>query len=366
MLGAAGVFGSRICRRLARHGEMRVIAAGRTRAALDALAAAVAQEAPDSRLVVLVLDAPRDLAHALEAMRPNLVIHTAGPFQGQDYAVAEICIRHGVHYVDIADGRDFVVNFFRLDQAARAAAVVAVSGASSVPALSAAAVDALRGEFAQLDTIEIGISPGNRAPRGPALIAAFLGYAGRPMARWEDGSWQTVHGWHDLHRRAIDGVGKRWFSACDVPDLALFPARYPGVSTVTFHAGLELGLLHLGLWLLAWLPRARLLPNLAAFTGLASALARVTLPLGSDRGGMFVTLTGTGRDGSKLARSWSLVAAAGHGPFVPATPAVLLARKLAQSAIAWRGAGPCLDLFTLDEFRAEIADLDISCVTGAA
>jgi hypothetical protein len=45
---------------------------------------------------------------------------------------------------------------------------------------------------------------------------------------------------------------------------------------------------------------------------------------------------------------------------VPATPAVLLAGKLARAALDRRGACPCLDLFTLDELRAEIADLDIA------
>ncbi|HUH84682.1 MAG TPA: saccharopine dehydrogenase NADP-binding domain-containing protein, partial [Stellaceae bacterium] len=239
VLGGAGVFGSRICGRLARHAGMRIIAAGRRRPPLDALARAVGGVEP------LVLDAPRGLAAALQDLRPDLVIHTAGPFQTQDYAVAELCIGAGVHYVDIADGRDFVADFIRLDAAARAASVLAVTGASSVPGLSAAAIDAHRGGFARLERIEIGLSPGNRAPRGPAVIAALLGYCGRPIARWEKCSWRNVFGWHDLRRGEIDGVGRRWLSACDVPDLALFPTRYPGVATVTFHAGLELAPLHL-------------------------------------------------------------------------------------------------------------------------
>ena len=29
-------------------------------------------------------------------------------FQGQDYGVAECCIRHGVHYLDLADDAAFV------------------------------------------------------------------------------------------------------------------------------------------------------------------------------------------------------------------------------------------------------------------
>jgi saccharopine dehydrogenase-like NADP-dependent oxidoreductase len=354
VLGGAGVFGSRICRRLARHPGLRIIAAGRRRAALDALAREVGGVEP------LALEAPRALKAALARERPDLVIHTAGPFQAQDYAVAALSIEAGAHYIDIADGRDFVANFARLDAAARAANVLAVSGASSVPGLSAAAIEATRAAFARLDRIEIDLSPGNRAPRGPAVIAAFLGYCGRPIARWEGGAWTTVHGWHDLRRGEIDGVGRRWVSACDVPDLVLFPARYPGVRTVTFHAGLELASLHLGLWLLAWLPRLGLGESLAWLSGITRVVGALTRPFGMDRGGMAVTLTGVDHAGGAMKQRWSLAAGAGDGPFVPATPSVVLALKLAAGTLAARGARPCLDLLTLDEFRAEVADLEIT------
>jgi hypothetical protein len=355
VLGGAGIFGSRICRRLARHRDVRIIAAGRNHESLAALAADF-----DGRIETLVMDAPRELPRALAATRAQLVIHTAGPFQGQDYAVAERCIEQSVHYIDIADGRDFVGGFSRLDVAARAAGVLAVSGASSVPGLSAAAIDACRGDFQRLDAIEIGLSPGNRAPRGPAVITAVLGYCGKPIERWQDGAWRKVYGWHDLRRRWIDGLGWRWYSACDVPDLALFPARYPTLRSVSFNAGIELSVLHLGLWLVSWLPRLKLVSSLVGLAGLAGAVSRATQRLGSDRGGMFVTLSGIGGDGQALRRQWSLVAGAGDGPFVPATPAALLAGKLARGELDPRGAFPCLDLFTLDEFRAEVADLDIA------
>ena len=48
----------------------------------------------------------------------------------------------------------------------------------------------------------------------------------------------------------VPGLGRRWLSACDVPDLELLPERWPGLREATFHAGLELAPLHLGLWVL--------------------------------------------------------------------------------------------------------------------
>jgi hypothetical protein len=352
VLGGGGVFGSRICRRLARDPALRVIAAGRTAATLEKFAA-------ETGIETCVLDASAGLRAALGETGARLVVHTAGPFQGQDYAVAEACIAAGVHYVDISDGRDFVCGFGTLDARARAAGVLAVSGASSVPALSAAVIDSGRDCLARLAGIAIGISPGNRAPRGPAVIAAFLGYTGQPISCWKDGAWRRVFGWQDLRRVRVEGLGPRWFSACDVPDLALFPERYPGVATVEFHAGIELGTLHLGLWALSWLVRARLVGSLRPLAGFARWLGDVTRGLGTDRGGMYVHLDGTDAAGRPIRRRWSLVAQAGDGPYVPGTPAAILAKKLARGTLTARGALPCLGLFTLEEFRAEIADLAI-------
>ena len=50
-------------------------------------------------------------AAQLKALNPDLVIHCAGPFQGQDYRVALASMACDAHYIDIADGRDFVGRF---------------------------------------------------------------------------------------------------------------------------------------------------------------------------------------------------------------------------------------------------------------
>ena len=44
----------------------------------------------------------------MAALRPGLVIHTVGPFQQQDFAVAQAAIAAGAHYCDLADARRFV------------------------------------------------------------------------------------------------------------------------------------------------------------------------------------------------------------------------------------------------------------------
>ncbi|MGO4702861.1 saccharopine dehydrogenase family protein [Dyella sp. 2RAB6] len=348
VIGATGVFGSRVARRLAHDARFELVLAGRRRDALEAMRASF--DDPSVRIATLDTD-DAGFAGALAALQPQLVIHTAGPFQGQDYRVAEACLDAGSDYVDLADGRGFVTGIERLNERAQAAGRLLVTGASSVPALSAAAVDALLPRFARLDSIEHTINPGNRTPRGDATVASILGYCGRPIRVWRDGRWQVVHGWMDSKQQAFP-FGRRRVGACEIPDLDLFPARYPQVRTVMFHAGLELPLLQGGTWCAALLVRLGLIRKLAAYAPTLRRFSELFLRFGSEVGGMTVELSGTGTDGHPLKLRWWLTADAGDGPQVPVTPAVVLARCMADGLIAAQGAMPCMGLITLEQIEA--------------
>ncbi len=364
VLGGTGVFGSRICRRLARDPELRVFVGGRQAAKAECLVAEVQRDLPKADVRVSIVNLPGDLAKALEETRARLVIHTCGPYQGQDYQAPQICIEKGVHYLDLADDRAYVAGFASLDREARKRGVLAVSGASVIPAVSFAVIESLKVGMARLGEVSIGISPGIRSPRGLAVVRAILSYTGKPIPRWQDGAWRQVHGWQDMRRHSLAtsrmcGLGRRWFAACDVPDNVLFPAAYPDLKTAAFRAGLELPLLHWSLWLLSWPVRWGLISSLRPYAAVFRRVAIFCGVFGTDRGGMYVDLMGEDEDGRPLRRSWSLVAEAGDGPWVPCMPAVILARKLARDEISARGAMPCLGLVTLNDFIAEIADLRI-------
>jgi hypothetical protein len=263
--------------------------------------------------------------------------------------------------VDLADARAFVTGITALDDAAKAAGVLVVSGASSVPGLSSAVVAAFAGDFGRLTRVDIGVSPGNSFDPGEATAASVLGGVGKPIKMRIDGSWRTVHGWQGLHRHAFPTAGRRWMSMVEVPDLDLFPAHYPTLETVRFRAGVEVGLFHLGLWGLSWLARAGALRRPERLARSLLAAKRRLGFLGSDRGGMFVALEGTDRKGRRKRLDWHLIAGSGHGPYVPAIPAVLLATRLASGNKAPTGAMACFGLFTLEEFCGAVADLDIQC-----
>jgi hypothetical protein len=57
-----------------------------------------------------------------------------------------------------------------------------------------------------------------------------------------------------------------------------------------------------------------------------------------------------------------IVARAGHGPYIPCIPAILMARRLARGEVPQRGAMPCLDLIDLDSYLEALEGLDISVI----
>lgn len=352
VIGGYGNFGARICRALADNPDVQLIAAGRN---------------PDparfgSRVQSARLDlASPDFVSDLEALSAGLVIHCAGPFQGQDYRVAQAAQAAGAHYIDLADGREFVTGFAgRFDSVARANGLFMVSGASTVPALSSAVIDELRGRFRQVEEIRMAIAPGQRAPRGEATIAAVFSYARRPFKWLRNGAWRDAWGWQELNRVRFAGLGVRWAAACDVPDLALFPQRYPGVRTVEFRAALEIGIQHFAIWTAAALRRLGLPLAIERAAGPLNRAASLLDWFGSDRGGMLVVLTGTGPDGTRSRVEWHLTAAANHGPEIPCMAAILLASKLAGGEIAERGAFPCMGFLRLAEFEPQFTRWHIS------
>lgn len=362
VLGGYGTFGSRICRALAGAPNIALTVAGRSYERARTLVGELRSGNATSLVeaVHLDTDAP-SFEGDLVRRAPHLVIHAAGPFQGQDYRVARACIAARAHYIDLADSRRFVCGIGEINTAAAAAGTAVVSGASSVPALAAAVVDHFKSRFRALYGIFHCIAPGNRSPRGEGAARAVLSYAGRPYRQWADGEWRIAYGWQDVQRVAFaNGVGRRWLANCEVPDLELFPARYAGVRTVKFQAGLELTVLHLGLWALSWLRRVGCVSALTPAAPALVAASRWFERFGSDLGVMAVVLNGVGKDDDRpLCMAWQLVAPNGVGPNIPVLASVILARRLAAGWQPEHGARPCLGLVSFDEFSIEFAKLGV-------
>ena len=298
VLGATGHFGSRICRRLLCEAGLRLVIAGRSETRLLALAESLSGAKPAADIVQAVIDQDSAwLAHDLGRFAPDIVLHTAGPYQGREPSVARACLETGSRYLDLADGREFVSNFSELDEAALARNVLLVSGASTLPGVSSAVLEHCRGRFASIRAIATCIAPAHRTPRGAGTVAAVLSYCGRPFRVLENGRWRSRYGWQDLCVRRFPALGRRLAAACDVPDLALFPDAFPDLETATFHAALEAPCEHVTLWLMAALRRARLVRDWRRFAPTLQRAAWLLEQLGSEDSGMSVAIDGTGFDG---------------------------------------------------------------------
>ena len=99
VLGGYGFFGERICAALASDPNIRIFIGGRN--LLRAKIAAMEQGLRADQCVAIDAHAS-NLAQRLTALQIDPVIHTAGPFQGQDYSTALAAISARANYIDLA------------------------------------------------------------------------------------------------------------------------------------------------------------------------------------------------------------------------------------------------------------------------
>lgn len=362
VVGGYGVFGARLSRALAGEAGLHVLVAGRSLARAQEVCAGTA-----ALPLVLDRDAP-DLPAQLAGLAPFAVIDAAGPFQAYGaapYRLARASLQAGAHYLDLSDDADFTAGIASLDDLAREGGLVALSGVSSVPALSSAVVANLAPGMEDIHLIDTVILPGNRAPRGLSVIRAILTQAGRPVAHWRGGRAVAMPGWSGTRRERIALPGQclpaRPASLIGAPDLRLFPPTFAARSVV-FRAGLELGLMHHGLWLLAWPVRLGLMRSLVPLARPLRWIADLLRPFGSDRGGMRVRVAGLA-GGRPVARDWALIAGAGDGPEVPAIPARVAVQMLAEGDLR-PGARPCLADLPLARLEQALATHAIATGRG--
>ncbi|MBN8952605.1 MULTISPECIES: SDR family oxidoreductase [unclassified Rhizobium] len=355
VLGGYGGFGSRLSRRLAGDG-FQVLIAGRNLETAQALA----RHLPNA--MALQADRNGDIATILDEHKPFLLIDAAGPFQQSDDRVARSCIGAGVHYIDLADARDFVGAIGRLDQQAKATGVAVISGASSVPALSSAVVAELARDMQEVRSIEMSISASNRATAGASVASAILSYVGKPVRLWRGRRWRNVIGWHMLKRETYAIAGhrplRRLVALADVPDHDLLVEGIVGRPSVLFRAGPEFAFQTLALWLLSWPVAWGWLTSLSEISRFLLPLQGLTARLGTARSAVTIEIKGT-EQGAMRARRWTLIAENGDGVEIPTLPAQLLARALRDGHIS-PGARHAGGLLALADFRTLFRDLAIS------
>lgn len=355
ILGGSGAFGSRLAQLIRREPGVELILAGRSLAKARGVAERLGAGAA-------ALDRDGDLAEGLRTLRPDVLVDASGPFQAygeRPYRVTEACLAAGAHYLDLADGAAFVAGIGAQDAEARGRGLFAISGASTLPALSFAVARALAAGLDRLDSLEIGVAPSPKAPMGLSVVAATTTYAGAPVPLRRDGRDSTARGLVDARRWRIampDGpaLAPRTFLLADAPDLRLAPVAWPELKSVWVGAGpAPQTPLHL-LRALAWLRSRGLTPPL---TPLAPLFHQVIngLRWGTDRGGMIVEAKGQ-RGGCSLTRSWMLTAEGADGPFIPTMACAAILRRLMRGQPPPPGARPATHELELADFAPFFAE----------
>lgn len=351
ILGGYGNFGKRIVEGLSDLEGITLLIAGRNINKAEALKKRLAKNSQANLQAVFIdIEAP-NFKNILESLSPDIAIHTSGPFQNQGLHVPQACLEAGIHYIDLGDDREFVCNISKLDPLAKQKDLLLVSGASSVPGLSSAVIDHYKDQFLVIDSIDIAIVPGNKAERGEATIRGILSYTGHPFKIFKDNQWKKAYGWMSPRQLDFGGnVGKRWLANVDVPDLELFPQHYSVKQSVTFQAGLELPILHWTMVSMAYLTKIGLIKNWSPLTKPIMNISNLFKPLGTDSGGMRITIKGKSKQSEHKTIYWTLYADNGIGPYIPTISTVIIAKKLLLGELSETGAKPCVGLYTLDDF----------------
>ena len=365
IIGGYGTFGSRLAQLLNEAEGLTLVIGGRSLRAATAFCESLAPGAPTEPLA---FDRDGDVRALLHNARADLVIDAAGPFQNygdNPYRIARAAIEAGIHYIDLADGSNFVREIVSLDELAKSHGVFALAGLSTCPALTGAVVHRLAADLESVDVIHAGIAPSPFAGVGSNVIRAIAAYAGRPIKLWREGRVRVGYGLIDTKRYVISPPGDlplacRTFSLVEVPDLRLFGESWPYAKTVWVGAGPVPGSLHALVRCLARFVKWRVVKSLAPY---ARFMFRAVNKLrwGEHRGGMFVSVVGRRIDGRVVERSWHLVAERDDGPWIPAMAAAALVRRLARGVAIEPGARPATDEIPLEEFEPMFGTRQIFC-----
>jgi saccharopine dehydrogenase-like NADP-dependent oxidoreductase len=361
IIGATGVFGRRLATHLARFEGLELVLASRSPARSEELVGTLRQSGNiRAVLTPTALDNRKGLSEALARIAPWLVIDCSGPFQSMGYDVPKAALEAGAHCIDLADARGYILNFeAALDGLTTAKGLVALTGASSSPAISAAAVEALTQNWQRIDTIDIAITPAGRTDVGEAVTAAVLSYAGKPVPVWREGRLQMTSGWASSQCLAVPGLGRRNVAPVETVDAELLSQRYPVTSRIAFFAGLESPFEHWGMIVLAKLREWGIVKSLMWMLPLLTRARKLTrIPTG-EVGAMVVRVSGLNADGRWSQAQWSLLALKGDGPHVPILPAAAAVRAL-LAGTQTPGARPAAHVFDLATIEAELAPYAIT------
>lgn len=354
VLGGYGAVGSRICTAIARIPYVECVVAGRNLKRARRFAKTISAS-------TLRIDVDDEAQVKQELENAFLVVNAAAPFQKQSLAVPEYCAKNGVHYIDLADDRNYVNEVLRLNSQAKRSGSLLVTGASSMPALAAVLVDSLTGYFDKIIVIRTFTVGGNKVPYGRASIFSLLSKIGGTLRTKRRGRWTEPYCWTDP--RKVDfppPLGRRRAYLYDVPALDHFSRAYD-VQTATFRMGFHSRLLNRGLGFLGWLRRIGLLKQLSRYSGLLRAITQRFRRTG--KAGFAIQVQVGGTEGEReVNHAATLVETDSASMGITTSIVVTLIKHWIDDEIVDSGAVTAIGLVGLDEIKPGLIENDVKLV----
>lgn len=183
VVGGGGYFGKILVQELLRFTDRQILVGGRSGPRLSRFCESL-DDTFKRRIqpVLLDLENPDSIQSALE--RVFVAICAAGPFQQLPLTLPTLCLRKGIHYIDLADDGSFIKKVHALvrENSDGREIPLVCTGWSTVPALSGLLARIAKEGLDVVDSIDIQIAPGNRVPRSRTTIEALLAAVNQPFA----------------------------------------------------------------------------------------------------------------------------------------------------------------------------------------
>lgn len=341
--GGSGFFGRLVVEDLLRHSKAKIVIASRNPRPLrwGSFESRV-------RYVISDIEDRESVKRTLSGAR--VAVGCIGPFQGQSTNVLRACAETKVHYIDVADDRDFVARCHGLNSDIENSGIIALVGCSVVPGLSSLLTEFARRQLRSIDQVRIFISPGTRNPRGVGSFLCLLSTVGNEYPILDRGKKKMVKGWsgrEEVHFPEPMGWRHVYF-VVDIADYDLQP-KYSGARTVEFKIGSELDFLNRGFEAVRWVKERFNLASVRPFVPLLRLLVGLAAPFGTTRGGVMVEVSGADHEKKTLS-----VLAEVRGERIPAILPSLAAQKIIRGELTGRGLVPLNRWLSEEDLRTEL------------
>ncbi len=328
VFGGSGVFGKRVVREILRLCEAPVTVVAR-----DPERAERALSGLDLGRIALRLGEANNREFVRESIRGACAaVCCIGPFDRLDTTILDACIAERVHYVDIAENREYVGRVFALGDRIKDAGIAALTGHSSLPGTSSLLAKMASQGMPQVEEITIGLFLGNKNERGRGGIGALLHSLGEEFMGWEDGRGIPLVGWHRGRLFSFpEPVGERELFMSNIADYEQIP-RLLGARTVRFFVGFESRMMDRLIQFAGRLRRVGLVPSGPRTASALVRLGGIFALTGYDGGAIQVSVLGKDSAERQVRRTVTVMADR-EGQRIPAMPAALGACALARGEI---------------------------------